>query len=678
MQQAAVEDVPAPVSTSPTEGDKQPAAEEPGAEPAKKPGMTEVFSEDYTYVQPKRGEIRQAQVITISDDGVMVDLGLKREGLIPAYDLQRVGGEVADSLSLGDEIPVYIVRPEDKEGNIVVSWYRARQEQDWLDAQELHENGGIWEGDVRGYNRGGLIVPFGKIRGFVPASHVTGISRRMNHASVQARLAEMVGQTLPLKVLEVNRQSRRLIFSERIARRQWRAKKREQLLEELQEGDHVHGTVSNICDFGAFVDIGGTDGLVHISELSWRRTNHPSEVLNVGDEVDAYVLRVDRQRKRIGLSLRLLQPDPWETADENYHVGQLVTGVVTKLTDFGAFAALEDGIEGLIHISELAEVPPRHPSEVIARGAELPLLVVKVDSRRQRMGLSLKRVSEEEWYQWEEARRAQAVSEQEELEVEAEAAETADILEAAAEGPPDEEAAAAVVTEAAEPEAEPEAEAPPEEEVAAAVVTEAAEPEAEPEAEAPPEEEAAVAIVTEAAEPEAEPEAEAPPEEEAAVAVVTEVAEPEAEPEAEAPPEEEAAVAVVTEAAEPEAEPEVEELPLEEGAAAIVAEAEAGPEAEELPEEEGAVAVVEEEEPTAQVTEILPEVEAQAETTGPEEETESEQLGMGEEAVAIGVAEESGEAASVEEPEVEESGALGETASTSSDESRPQDNPPGE
>jgi ribosomal protein S1 len=270
LPQAPVETVPASVLAGPAEEHEQPAASEAGAEAMQKPGMTDVFSEDYTYVQAKRGEIRQAQVITISDDGVMVDLGLKREGLIPAYDLQRVGGEVADALSLGDEIPVYIVRPEDREGNIVVSWYRARQEQDWLDAQELYENGAIWEGDVRGYNRGGLIVPFGKIRGFVPASHVTGISRRMNHASVQARLAEMVGQTLPLKVLEVNRQSRRLIFSERIARRQWRAQKREQLLDELQEGDQVHGVVSNICDFGVFVDIGGTDGLVHISELSWR------------------------------------------------------------------------------------------------------------------------------------------------------------------------------------------------------------------------------------------------------------------------------------------------------------------------------------------------------------------------------------------------------------------------
>ena len=399
-------------TTEPEEQPKQeetPETEQTGEVSAPRTDMHDVFSDEYTYPRAKRGDIRQGRIIASNDEGMMVDLGLKREGLIPAHDLQRVGPDIVQAVSIGDEIPVFIVRPEhDQEGHIIVSWHRARQEQDWIDAQRLYDTGDIWEGGVKGYNRGGLIVPYGKIRGFIPASHVTGISRRMGQASLQARLAEMVGHTLPLKVLEVNRQKRRLIFSERIARRQWRAQQREKLLSELQEGHHVHGVVSNVCDFGVFVDIGGTDGLVHISELSWRRTKHPSEVVRIGDEVDAYVLRVDRERKRIGLSLRLMEPDPWEAVEENYHVGQLVTGVVTKLTDFGAFAALEDGIEGLIHISELAEVPPRHPSEVITPDTVLPLLIVKVDSRRRRMGLSLKRVSEEEWFEWEEQRRAKA------------------------------------------------------------------------------------------------------------------------------------------------------------------------------------------------------------------------------------------------------------------------------
>ncbi|HOU23407.1 MAG TPA: S1 RNA-binding domain-containing protein [Anaerolineae bacterium] len=175
----------------------------------------------------------------------------------------------------------------------------------------------------------------------------------------------------------------------------------------MQEGDRVHGVVSNICDFGVFVDLGGTDGLVHISELSWRRTAHPSEVVKVGDEVEAYVLRVDRENRRIGLSLRLTEPDPWQTAEQTYAVGQLVTGTVTKMIAFGAFAALDDGIEGLIHVSELADEAPQHPSEVVSQGQVLPLKIVKVDSGRRRMGLSLKRVTAEEWARWEECHKAE-------------------------------------------------------------------------------------------------------------------------------------------------------------------------------------------------------------------------------------------------------------------------------
>jgi small subunit ribosomal protein S1 len=367
-----------------------------------KTNMGDVLADDYAYQRPKRGEIRQGRIIAIRGDSIVVDLGLKREGVIPAEDLQRVGADVVASLSVGDEIPVYILRPEDDKEGILVSLHRARQEQDWINAQRLHDTGEIWETKVKGCNRGGLIVNYGKIRGFIPASHLTGVSRRMDPATLQARLAEMVGQTLPLKVIEVDRQNRRLIFSERTARREWRSQQREKLIEELKEGDHVRGVVSNICDFGVFIDVGGTDGLVHISELSWRRTAHPSELLKVGDEVEAYVLRVDKERKRIGLSLRLMEPDPWEQAEEKYHVGQVVSGMITKVTNFGAFAALDDGIEGLIHISELADPPPKRPEEVVSVGMTLPLCILKIDSKRRRMGLSLKHVPEEAKAKWEE------------------------------------------------------------------------------------------------------------------------------------------------------------------------------------------------------------------------------------------------------------------------------------
>ncbi|MGQ9494383.1 MAG: 30S ribosomal protein S1 [Anaerolineae bacterium] len=375
--------------------------------------MQQVLPDEYMYMRPKKGEIRLGKIMAIREDSILVDLSLKREGVIPAEDLQRVGQDVINSVSIGDEIPVYIIRPEGgADGSILVSWYRARQEQDWLEAQRLYETGEIWEGKVKGYNRGGLIVPYGKIRGFVPASQITGISRNMNAASLQDRLAQMVGQNLHLKVIEVDRQNRRLIFSERTAQREWRTQQREKLLNELQEGVRLRGVVSNICDFGIFVDLGGTDGLVHISELSWHRTKHPSDVVKVGDEVEVYVLRVDKENKRIALSLRLTEPDPWQVAMEKYKVGQLVTGTITKLAAFGAFAALEDGIEGLIHISELAEIPPRHPNEVVKVGDTLPLRIIKIDGQRKRIGLSLKRVSEEERAAWEEQHSAEATPEE--------------------------------------------------------------------------------------------------------------------------------------------------------------------------------------------------------------------------------------------------------------------------
>ena len=378
---------------------------------AQKTGMHEVFADEYAYQRPKRGEIREGRIIAIREDSIVVDLGLKREGIVPTDDMQRLGPEVLATLKVGDRVPVYVLRPEsDKEGALV-SLHAARQEQDWIDAQQLLETGGIWEGTIKGFNRGGLIVQYGKIRGFVPASQVTGISRRMDPTTLQNRLSEMVGQDMPLKIIEVDRQNRRLIFSERNARREWRSQQRDKLLDELQEGDHVRGLVSNVCDFGVFVDVGGTDGLVHISELSWRRTGHPSELLKVGDEVEAYVLRVDKERKRIGLSLRLMEPDPWERAEEKYQLGQVVTGVVTKITAFGAFAALDDGIEGLIHISELAETSPRHPEEVLDVGVALPLCVVRIEGNRRRMGLSLKRVPEEERIKWEEQCKAKAPAE---------------------------------------------------------------------------------------------------------------------------------------------------------------------------------------------------------------------------------------------------------------------------
>ncbi len=362
--------------------------------------MGRALAEEYDYLRPRRGDIRQGVILSVSPHEIIVDVGLKREGIVPESDLARLGEAAVAELEAGQEVPVCILKPVDRDGDMIVSIHRAQLEQDWERAQELFVSGEVWEGEVRGYNKGGLVIPFGRLRGFLPASQITGFPRRLPREGRMTRLAEMVGQTLLLKVIEVDRSRRRLIFSEQAAQQEKRRRERQRLFEELCEGDVRRGVVSSLCDFGAFIDLGGADGLVHISELAWERVNHPREVLQVGDEVDVYVLRLDHRRKRIGLSLKRLQPEPWSTIHERYAVEQLVECTVTNVTDFGAFAKIEPGIEGLIHISELSDGHLTHPGEVVQEGDVLLLRIVKLDAERHRLGLSLKRVSEAEREAW--------------------------------------------------------------------------------------------------------------------------------------------------------------------------------------------------------------------------------------------------------------------------------------
>ena len=389
--------------------------------------MGRLLQEGYDYKRPRRGDIRRGVVLSVSPKGAVLDLGLKRDGFVSVADLQRLGQDTAASIQVGDGVPAFILKPEGRDGNIPVSLYRARREQDWLEAKELLANGEVWEGEVTGYNKGGLVVPFGRVRGFIPASQIDRFPRRLEPEERQSRLAALVGQRLPLKVIEVDRRRRRLILSERAGQRAWRWKQRQRLLNELCEGDVVRGTVSALRNFGAFVDLGGADGLAHISELSWGRIRHPREVVRVGDEVDVYVLRLDHERNRIGLSLKRLQPDPWTLVDEKYEVGQLVEGIVTKVVRFGAFIEIESGLEGLLHVSELADITPRNPRDLFKEGDRLLMRVIRIQGWRRRMGLSLRQVSEAEWEAW--AARSERLAQEKEAEadedVEADAAELA-------------------------------------------------------------------------------------------------------------------------------------------------------------------------------------------------------------------------------------------------------------
>ncbi len=341
----------------------------------------------------KYGDVVEGQVMAIGRDEILVDIGGKSEGVIPSREFSTLSPEELARLQPGDRILVFVMQSEDQAGQAVLSIDRARQEKSWRRLQEVYEAGEIIEAEVVNYNKGGLLVNLEGVRGFVPASQVIAI-RGGDESTKQADMARMIGSRLRLKIIEINRHRNRLILSERQAVQEQRDAVKAQLIETLREGEVRRGRVTSIADFGAFVDIGGADGLVHLSELSWSRVKHPSEVLQVGDEVDVYVLSVNPEQKKIALSIRRTQPEPWSRVASAYTVGQLVRGTVTQLANFGAFARLEDGIEGLIHVSELAGWRVEHPREVLNEGDEVIVQIIRIDPARRRIGLSLRRALE--------------------------------------------------------------------------------------------------------------------------------------------------------------------------------------------------------------------------------------------------------------------------------------------
>lgn len=365
--------------------------------------------------EPERGDIVTGTILAVDNQGLIVDIGaMKRDGIVPRKDIERLGLNPS-AYQVGNEIEVIIIRSEDDEGNLVLSVSQAQQSEDWKRAEALMNGEELWEGIVSDVNRGGLIVPFGNLRGFVPASHVVDLPRGINEDERKDHMVKLLGRKITVKVIEVNRKRRRLVFSQRDAQRGRREARKELLLDELKEGEVRKGVVSGLRDFGAFVDLGGADGLIHISELAWHRVKHPREVLNVGDEVEVYVLRLDAEGKRIGLSLKRMQKNPWAAAEELYHVGQLVEGTVSRVAQFGAFISLEPGIEALLHASQIAEPPPADPSVMLYEGQKLLLRVISIEPDRQRLGLSLKDVTDEEKQRWQERH---VTSETESVEVE--------------------------------------------------------------------------------------------------------------------------------------------------------------------------------------------------------------------------------------------------------------------
>jgi small subunit ribosomal protein S1 len=264
---------------------------------------------------------------------------------------------------------------------------------------------------VIGYNRGGVIVPFGNLRGFVPASHLIDLRRGMDDRQRQQVMSKLRDEVLPLKVIEVNRRRRRLVLSQRDAQKEWQEARKVQLIEQLKQGDVINGRVSGLRSFGAFVDLGGADGLIHISELAWHRVNHPKEVVKVGDEIDVYVLSLDKDEQRIALSRKKLMPNPWSLVEDNYATGTLIEGKVTRVVNYGAFVEIEPGVEGLLHISQLSRENVEDPNEIISEGETHLLRIISLDSDRQRIGLSLKGVTTEEQIEWMSQRESESVDE---------------------------------------------------------------------------------------------------------------------------------------------------------------------------------------------------------------------------------------------------------------------------
>jgi small subunit ribosomal protein S1 len=342
---------------------------------------------------PKEGEIRTGTIASIGSNEILVSIGTKSEGVISGREKELIPPDELKKLQVGQDIPVYVLDPEDQNGNVVLSYVRAREERDWLDVEKLLESGEAYEGKIIGYNKGGLIVPIGSLRGFVPASQVSVLRRVDSGADTpEQRWGKMVGEPIHVRVIEVDRERRRLILSERSALQETRETLKDRLLDELVEGAERSGRVTSLADFGAFVNIDGADGLVHLSEITWDRIQHPNEVLKVGQEVRVRVISMDRERKRIGLSIRQLLPDPWMRKVEGIKEGQLLEGAITHLTKFGAFARIGEDLEGLIHVSELSEQRVTHPKEVVKEGDVVTMRVIKIDPERRRIGLSLRKV----------------------------------------------------------------------------------------------------------------------------------------------------------------------------------------------------------------------------------------------------------------------------------------------
>ncbi len=345
------------------------------------------------------GQLIEGEIVKIETNSILVSLQGKSEGIVPRKDIEALPRDLRESLKEGDRVYAYVDRLEDENGNVVLSMSRAVSERDWERVEELYAQQTVVEERVAGFNKGGVIIKLGRLRGFMPASQLSPAHQKMiSDESVppEQRFQSLVGETLAFKVIEVDRQRNRLILSERAAMKEVRATQKARMLSTLEEGSVVEGVVSSIMDFGVFVDLGGVDGMVPISEISHTRVTKPGEVLKQGQKVKVKVISIDREKGRIGLSMKALEPDPWESISQRYRKGQLVEAEVIKThAKYGAFIRLkgDEAIEGLVPLSELSDKPIQSPNEVVKPGQVLTLRIMRIEPEARRIALSLRQVS---------------------------------------------------------------------------------------------------------------------------------------------------------------------------------------------------------------------------------------------------------------------------------------------
>lgn len=359
------------------------------------PNWFEQAIDDYDYERPKLGQFLEGNILRIDDDAILVDIGHKRDAIIPVWDLNLLPKDYLASLSPGKAVLVCIMRTPEGDQDLLVSLNKGLEFKSWQQAETYLENGLTFEVEIIGENRGGLLANFDGLRAFIPNSQVADLRRRDSQRTRQLK-NELIGQKLLVKVIEVDRDRQRLILSALAAEDD----KRKKRLEELEERQIILGKVSSTVKFGVFVDLGGMDGLVHISELDWQRVDRPSDMFKVGDEIQVQVMGIDMERERVSLSRKALLPSPWQQLEQQFKPGDLIEGEIKNVLDFGAFVEISNGIEGLVHVSEIGYSATGAPQDLVKAGERILVRILEIDVERERISLSMRRVPIEEQIAW--------------------------------------------------------------------------------------------------------------------------------------------------------------------------------------------------------------------------------------------------------------------------------------